>query len=311
MLHEAFAGLTGPKLPTSDPGLLQHRLPRENGDPCGPTSDPNDLDSYSTERGPLCVSISVGGYSSPNGDRIDRTLSLVATEPRDVLEVRPGPKGRLVIDTNGATLKVPEGWTLLEPGDAAATRRVKKAGSHWVMSEKRGRRTFGRGVWADAKTIRRVQAELQVERADPAYAVKIERARVRRAQDQERYAVEFESEVLRFLDFPLQHDDLGKRLARAIAEHAVPVGSGTVARTKRISVERRAEAATIAWMRHQTTAYDSLVVARVKGRRREVRRELAARSRELLDGYRRGESIDAARCPLVRALDRPMGSRSQ
>eukprot|EP01035_Chromulina_nebulosa_P056444 gene56444-77358_t len=59
------------------------------------------------------------------------------------------------------------------------------------------------------------------------------------------------------------------------AAHATPVGSGTVARTKRIPIEQRAEAATIAWMRHQTTGYDSMTIPREKGLRREVRRMLA------------------------------------
>jgi hypothetical protein len=42
-------------------------------------------------------------------------------------------------------------------------------------------------------------------------------------------------------------------------------------------------------MRHQTTGYDGMVIPRVKGKRREVRRLLAARSKELLARYRRGE----------------------
>jgi hypothetical protein len=36
----------------------------------------------------------------------------------------------------------------------------------------------------------------------------------------------------------------------------------------------------IAWMRHQTTGYDGMVIPRVKGKRREVRRLLARRSQE-------------------------------
>src|ERR1700734_3960702 len=79
---------------------------------------------------------------------------------------------------------------------------------------------------------------------------------------------------------------------------ATPVGSG---RTKRIPVEQRAEAAVIAWMRHQTTAYDSMPIPRIKGKRREVRRMLARRSHELLDGYRRGEPVGED-CPLRKAL---------
>ena len=59
----------------------------------------------------------------------------------------------------------------------------------------------------------------------------------------------------------------------------------------------------IAWMRHQTTAYDSMRIPRVKGGRREVRRLLATRSRELLAGYRRGEAA-ADGCPLRQAMMR-------
>jgi hypothetical protein len=35
-------------------------------------------------------------------------------------------------------------------------------------------------------------------------------------------------------------------------------------------------------MRHQTTGYDGMAIPRVKGKRREVRRTLATRSKELL-----------------------------
>jgi hypothetical protein len=54
-------------------------------------------------------------------------------------------------------------------------------------------------------------------------------------------------------------------------------------------------------MRHETTGYDGMVIPRVKGKRREVRRMLAARSKELLARYRRGEPATEA-CPLVMAL---------
>jgi hypothetical protein len=97
------------------------------------------------------------------------------------------------------------------------------------------------------------------------------------------------------------HPGLAARLARAVTEHATPVGSGMVTRTKRIPIEERAEAAVIAWMRHRTTGYDNMVIRRVKGKRREVRRMLARRSQELLDRYRRGE-VAPEGCPLKRAL---------
>lgn len=199
---------------------------------------------------------------------------------------------------------MPAGWALLPPGDAALTRRVKQAGPSWTIKEKRGRKMFSRGVWAPAEHIERIGAELAIERADPKHARKQDASRARRARQQDAYAIEFEVAVLEFLAFAPRHAALAKQVAAAIAAHAVPVGSGTVARTQRIPVERRAEAATIAWLRHQSTAYDSLKIPRVKGMRREVRRMLAARSRELLGRYRRGEAIDRGACVLQRALDR-------
>ena len=221
------------------------------------------------------------------------------------LQVEPGTAPRTVRDEHGQILKVPGDWELLPPGDAAATRRVKKLGPHWVVSEKKGRKKFSRGVWAPQETILSVQAALVTEREDPAYQRKLDAGRARREREQVAYVKEFFDEVLNYLDFPLQYDELARSLSHAVTAHATPVGSGTVARTKRISTDRRAEAAVIAWMRHQTTAYDSLTIARVKGRRREVRRELAQRSKELLQGYRRGERVDPSRCPLARALSAP------
>ena len=54
-------------------------------------------------------------------------------------------------------------------------------------------------------------------------------------------------------------------------------------------------------MRHRTTGYDGMVIPRVKGERREVRRMLAQRSKELLARYRRGEPV-GEECPLKMAL---------
>ena len=126
--------------------------------------------------------------------------------------------------------------------------------------------------------------------------------RQRRAADEEDYAVDFRDAVVRFLNFHATLRLEAATLANLITEHATPVGSGTVARTERIPLEQRAEAATIAWLRHQTTGYDTMVIPRQKGRRREVRRLLAQRSVQLLLKYRSGQPIDRAQCPLHRAL---------
>lgn len=213
----------------------------------------------------------------------------------------PGPAPNTVRTAAGRVLSIPAGWALLPPGDAALTRRVKAAGSHWVVQERKGRRTFSRGVWAPAETIERIRSELEAERATPAYARRRQADVRRREQAQTEYAADFFVAVVQFLDFHPDHRDLAGRLARAVTEHATPVGSGTVARTTRIPIERRAEAAVIAWMRHQTTSYDDMAIPRVKGKRREVRRMLARRSKDLLRQYREG-NVTSGDCPLRAAL---------
>jgi hypothetical protein len=215
----------------------------------------------------------------------------------------PGPAPRTVRAADGRVLTVPADWELVPPGDAALTRRVKAAGDHWAVAERKGRKVFSHGIWALGATIARIRSELEAERATPAYARGREADARRRAGAQAAYVGEFTLAVVTFLDFHPAHADLGRRLAALVADHATPVGSGTVARTKRIPVERRAEAAVIAWMRHQTTAYDSMRIPRVKGSRREVRRMLAERSRQVLAGYRRGDAVRAG-CPLHAALER-------
>lgn len=213
----------------------------------------------------------------------------------------PGPTPNTVRSFDGKILTVPAGWVLLPPGDAALTRRVKAAGDHWVVAEKKGRKVFSLGVWAAALTIERIRGELEAERSTDAFAKKQAAGKRRRDEQQAVYVEDFLSAVITFLAFHPTHANLAHRLARAVTDHATPVGSGTVARTKRIPVGQRAEAAVIAWMRHQTTGYDSLVIPRVKGKRREVRRILAQRSKELLAQYRRGDK-PSEHCPLRKSL---------
>jgi hypothetical protein len=215
--------------------------------------------------------------------------------------VSPSAAPNTVRSADGKVQPIPAGWTLLEPGDAALTRRVKAAGPHWVVQSVRRGKTFSHGVWAPAATITSIRSELAAERSTEAYAKRLRAGAARRERIQTEYVEDFRSAVLAFLNFHPRHVKLADQLAQAVADHATPVGSGTVARTKRIPVERRAEAAVIAWMRHQTTAYDSMKIARAKGQRREVRRMLAARSKELLSRYRRGE-LPVGDCPLARAF---------
>jgi hypothetical protein len=213
----------------------------------------------------------------------------------------PGPTPNAVRAPDGKVLTVPDGWILLPPGDAALTRRVKAAGDHWIVAEKKGRKVFSKGIWASATTIEQMRANLEAERSTEGFARKQKAAAKRREKVQAEYVEDFHSTVVAFLAFHPNHADLSVRLANAVTHHATPVGSGTVARTKRIPVEQRAEAAVIAWMRHQTTGYDSMVIPHVKGKRREVRRMLAQRSKELLAQFRGGKQA-SDNCPLQKAL---------
>jgi hypothetical protein len=222
----------------------------------------------------------------------------------EALVFSPTPDPRRVRAPDGTVRVVPAGWELLPPGDAGLTRRVKAAGPSWTVQEKRGRKIFSRGVWAPAENIAAAREALLAERATEAYAKRRAADTRRRERAQEEYVAEFEAEVLAFLRFSPTFAGTAARIARAVTAHATPVGSGTVARTQRIGVDERAEAAVIAWMRHQTTAYDGMQIPRVKGMRREVRRALAETSRALLDLHRCDRPHAVAGCPLCRALER-------
>jgi hypothetical protein len=220
----------------------------------------------------------------------------------DSLVLAPTPDPRVFVAPDGSRLSPPQGWACLPPGDAGLTRRVKLAGPSWAVLEKRGRKVFSKGLWAPRENIEAARTALDAERSTVEYAKKRNADVARRERTQTEYVETFESEVLSFLRFSPQWLELGRVMAKKVAAHATPVGSGTVARTKRIPVAERAEAAVIAWMRHQTTAYDRLVIPRIKGKRREVRRELAQISRAVLDLHRRDVPHEIRGCPLCDAI---------
>jgi hypothetical protein len=214
--------------------------------------------------------------------------------------VSPGYRKGTVIDLEGKELTPPEDWTFLPAGDGPLTRNVKKMGPVWQVQVERGRRTINKGIWADRGAIEKARAELEQKRNSPGYAKKRQADLARRARKHEAYVKSFNAAVQSYLDFHPRYGAEAGELARLVTEHATPVGSGTVARTERISIGKRAEAAVIAWLRHQTTGYDTMKIARIKGRRREVRRHLAAGSLKLLERYRQGLDIDD--CPLQKVL---------
>jgi len=217
----------------------------------------------------------------------------------------PTADPRVFLAADGSRHIAPAGWVCLPPGDAGLTRRVKSLGPSWAIIEKKGRKAFSKGLWAPSENIARAKSALEAERSTPAYAKKRAAAGARREHEQAAYVASFEVEVLQFLRFAPRFESLARTIARQVTAHATPVGSGTVARTERISIDRRAESAVIAWMRHQTTAYDRMAIPRVAGKRREVRRELATVSRAILDLHRRDVGHAAPACPLCTAVRVP------
>ena len=220
------------------------------------------------------------------------------------LTLAPTSDPRVFLAPDGRRLSPPEGWACLPPGDAGLTRRVKAAGPWWAVIEKRGRKAFSKGMWAPREHIEAARAALEAERSTEAYAKRREADVARRERGHAAYALEFEREVFAFLRFAPRWQELAHTLAKRVAAHATPVGSGTVARTERIPIEERARAAVIAWMRHQTTGYDDMKIERVRGRRREVRRELAEVSRAVIDAHRASAPHAPHACTLCSAVAR-------
>lgn len=190
---------------------------------------------------------------------------------------------------NGKVVSLPDNWTLIKSGDAGLTRRLKSCGApYWTLVHKRRNRIEKCGLFMDKAVAEAVKTELDAERATPEYQKQLDSSRKAREKKQKLYEADFYAALLDYLNFAPCYREIAEKLAAQVSAHAVPL-------------EQRAEAAVIAWMRHRTTAYDSMTIARVKGERRAVRRQLASLSRQILDRYRRGEAVERG-CPLYRAV---------
>jgi len=216
--------------------------------------------------------------------------------------VKPG-NGDTFISGSGEVLTPPSDWEFLSAGDPGVTRKITSSGIYWRVQVKIGKRIISKGVWAPADIIRKARKEVEDLRSTEAYKKKLESTRNLRLKKQLLYEKDFFESVKDFLSFNICYKEIEHKLAEAVTQHAVPVGSGTVARTKTIPVEERAAKAVIAWMRHKTTAYDSMVIPMVKGKRRETRRILAKHSSDILAAYREGKAIPG-NCPLRNAFEK-------
>ena len=185
-------------------------------------------------------------------------------------------------DKMGQVFSVPTGWENLPAGDASVTRKVKSLGPTWTVQEKKGRKAFSHGVWAAKEQIEEAITLVEAQRADPKHQKKLEQVKVRREEKETVFGEDFQQAIIQFLNFDQKYHLLVEQLSTLVKEHAVPVGSGTVARSSSVTLEDKAALAVMAWMRHQTSAYDSTSVVRVKGARREPRRLIARQSERIL-----------------------------
>ena len=221
---------------------------------------------------------------------------------RKIRIVSPGKNGTL-IGEYGEPVKPPKSWAFLPAGDAGITRKVTAKGEYWRVQYKKGRRTISKGIWAPESTILQARETVAGIRQSDEYKKKQNYVRKRREKIQEEYVVTFCKSVEVYLNFHKRHKMMEQKMAKAITAHAIPVGSGTVARTQMIPIEERAARAVIAWMRHNTTVYDNLKIANIKGERRAVRRALAQQSVVLLSAYRKGKDIKDD-CSLQKAVEK-------
>jgi len=221
----------------------------------------------------------------------------------------PGPQNSL-INQWGEKVTPPKDWAFLPAGDAGLTRKVTSQGTFWRVQIKKGRRFISKGIWAPSDVIDNARTEINATRQTEEYKKTRQYAAQRREKNQIEYKEEFLKAVQIYLDFHSIHKEPERVIAKAVTQHAIPIGSGTVARTSMLPIEERASRAVIAWMRHNTTVYDQLSIKRIKGERKRVRRLLAEQSTKILSKYRNGLPAESS-CPLQKALKHISHSKSQ
>ena len=165
--------------------------------------------------------------------------------------VIPDKDGNL-ITSDGNFFVPPKHWSFLPAGDAGVTRKITARGIYNRVQVKKGRRFISKGIWAPSNIIAEAKNEVVATRSTDEYKIKLNKDRGRRAKKQVEYEVEFCGEIERFLNFHENYKIYEKQIAKLVTAHAIPVGSGTVARTQMIPIEERAARAVIAWMIQQS-----------------------------------------------------------
>jgi hypothetical protein len=158
---------------------------------------------------------------------------------------------------DAGVVEPPGGWELLGRGDAFLTRRVKAGGIYWLAWAPKTRSRPHRtaiGLLAPKETIDAARLAAADTLAD---RLKKREAGARsRAKQEVRYEKDLKHAVSDFLGFSPAHRELAEAISVAAATRAAVVGSGRVGRTRLLSLEKRAELAARAEIRHSHTDYD-------------------------------------------------------
>jgi hypothetical protein len=170
----------------------------------------------------------------------------------------------------------------LESGDAALTRRAKRASrlSAVVVRFSRARKRYERqGILVEEDALERAEAECLAD--EQARARRRERGAARRADEDHQLQVRMASEIA--AEFP----GCPAPRAQAIARHAAARGSGRIGRSAagRALDPAAVELAVAASVRHRDTAYDELLMTRVD--RADARERVRGDVERVLDGWRR------------------------
>lgn len=212
----------------------------------------------------------------PNGSRQAVPVSEDrADEHLDIYDTRQG-----WWNPDHGELEILDGWELLVRGDTFVTRRVKAAGSYWLVWSPRTRNRPHRtaiGLMAPKTTIDEARAAAE--------ATAEQRAQRRAAsgsyrdRTEERYRRELAAAIVAYLDFVPEHAQLADQIAERAAARAGEVGSGRVGRTRLLSLPERAELAARADIRHNHTGDDWLY--------REIKATAHVAVDDFIDNHRR------------------------
>jgi hypothetical protein len=170
----------------------------------------------------------------------------------------------------------------LESGDAALTRRAKRASRLFavVVRFSRARKRYERqGILVEEDALERAEAECLAD--EHARARRREREAARRADEDRELQARTAREIARL--FP----GCPAPRAQAITRHTAARGSGRIGRTAagRALDSAAVELAVAASVRHRDTGYDELLMAGVD--RAEARARVRGDVARVLDGWRR------------------------